>query len=274
MNLIPRPLRGSATTRYLLAALLALSVALHIGIAAERGPAGPRYGTVINGKTTDAMPESIRIAAWNIRRGKGLDGRRDLTRIAAGLTGFDVVGLNEVGGAIAGDDQAARLGQMLDLGWQFTPSQRRWYSDYFGNALLSRFAPEGWESVPIIHDLDRGVGHRHLQTIHYRWQGRDLAILLFHAERGPIRDRQIERAVREFKRHQTAVLLGDFNADQGAPVIRRLLDDPDVTAALTEPGIVDWIFTRGIRIEDAGLVPPGASDHPLVWAEIKPANDS
>ncbi len=270
----PRRLRGYSLSTILLSTLLAVSLLLHVAVASVRLPAGPQFGDAIPGKTVEAEGSVLRVAVWNIRRGKGLDGQRDLDRIAAGLVGYDFVGLNEVGGAFPPlEDQAAQLGQALDMGWQFTPSQRRWYIDYFGNAFLSRIDPVSWQSVPIIHDLERGTRHRHLQTVQLPWQDGELAIIIFHAERGPIRDRQIRRAIDEFERFKPAILMGDFNADGESALITELLNDGETNTAVNQPEMIDWIFARGVKISDSGYVPAGASDHPLVWAEISAATD-
>jgi hypothetical protein len=44
-----------------------------------------------------------------------------------------------------------------------------------------------------------------------------------------------------------------------------------VGTALGEPpsGVVDWIFVRGFRPVEGGLRDEGASDHPLLWAELE-----
>lgn len=262
--------RGYSWTSVVLALLLVVSIGLHIGIASQRQPVGPRFGENIPGETSLSAASTLRVATWNIRRGKGLDGERDLSRIADSLADFDIMGLQEVGGAFPPlPDQAARLGRALETGWQFMPSQRRWHIDYFGNALLSRLDPLAWQSIPIVNDLEKGTGHRHLQTIHYAWQNTELTLVILHAERGPIRDRQIERAFREFMQYDTAILMGDFNANSEDEAIRELLATGGVRSAVGEPGMIDWIFVRGLEIVDSGYVPAGASDHPLIWAELR-----
>ena len=57
--------------------------------------------------------------------------------------------------------------------------------------------------------------------------------------------------------------------------MRRLLAAPGVRDPLGEklgaaaPPRIDWILARGMRPVDAGLREQGASDHPLVWAELE-----
>lgn len=265
---------GSARINLLLALLLLATLALHVGLASIRQPVGPRYGDDIEGTPgNDTLnPGVLRVASYNIRRGRGLDGERDLDRIARALEGFDIVGLNEVGGAFPpAADQAERLGHALDMGWLYAPSQRRWYIDYFGNALLSRLAPVRWQSLPMVHDLEKGTGHRNVLTVVYDWQGRDFTLMVVHAETGEdIRRRQTHAIFEQFDRHPRAVLMGDFNATREDPLLREAAAKPGIRHA--NDG-VDWIFVRGFRIVDSGSRPAGPSDHPLVWANLEAPED-
>jgi endonuclease/exonuclease/phosphatase family metal-dependent hydrolase len=74
---------------------------------------------------------------------------------------------------------------------------------------------------------------------------------------------------------EPAVLLGDLNSDANDPLIRGLLSTPGVCDAVgPKPGPnraerIDWIIARGLRPVDAGIRDNGASDHPLVWAELE-----
>ncbi len=274
---IPATQKGLSSANVLLGALLALAVVLHIAIASVRYPVGPRYGDHVHGNTTHTthVAGELRVATYNIRRGKGLDGERDLARTAANLEpGYDIVGLNEVGGAFLPlRDDAALLGKALDTGWLFAPSQGRWYIDYFGNGLLTRLAPDDWQSLPMFHDLAKGTGHRQVLTVNYRWDSQPFAVLVVHAERGDVRDRQIRHAFAEFARHPRAILLGDLNATAAEPVMAEVLAMSDATSMFEADSalpreLVDWVVVRGFRLLEAGFVPPGASDHPVVWASL------
>jgi endonuclease/exonuclease/phosphatase family metal-dependent hydrolase len=84
---------------------------------------------------------TVRVATYNIHRGRGLDGRTRLSRIAAVLAMIDadIVALQEVIGASpmrAG--QAAELGAALAMGWVMAPT-RHLRTALFGNVVLSRF---------------------------------------------------------------------------------------------------------------------------------------
>jgi len=83
---------------------------------------------------------TIRVATYNIHRGRGLDGRTRLERIAAVLATIDadVVALQEVVGASPlKPGQAAELGAALGMGWVMAPT-RHMRTALFGNVVLSR----------------------------------------------------------------------------------------------------------------------------------------
>ena len=84
---------------------------------------------------------TVRVATYNIHRGRGLDGRTRLERIAAVLATIDadVVALQEVVGVSPlRDGQAAELGAALGMGWVMAPV-RHLRTAAFGNVVLSRF---------------------------------------------------------------------------------------------------------------------------------------
>ena len=84
---------------------------------------------------------TVRVATYNIHRGRGLDGRTRLERIAAVLATIDadIVALQEVVGASPlKPGQAAELGAALGMGWVMAPT-RHLRTALFGNVVLSRF---------------------------------------------------------------------------------------------------------------------------------------
>ena len=48
-----------------------------------------------------------------------------------------------------------------------------------------------------------------------------------------------------------------------------VLDPIGRTLGSQAPPRIDWILARGLRTVDAGMRDQGASDHPLVWAELE-----
>jgi endonuclease/exonuclease/phosphatase family metal-dependent hydrolase len=84
---------------------------------------------------------TVRVATYNIHRGRGLDGRTQISRIAAVLASIDadIVALQEVVGASPlRPGQAAELGAALGMGWVMAPT-RHLRTALFGNVVLSRF---------------------------------------------------------------------------------------------------------------------------------------
>ncbi len=84
---------------------------------------------------------AVRVATYNIHRGRGLDGRTRLERIAAVLATVDadIVALQEVVGASPlKPGQAAELGAALGMGWVMAPA-RHLRGALFGNMVLSRY---------------------------------------------------------------------------------------------------------------------------------------
>ncbi|MHC4179003.1 MAG: endonuclease/exonuclease/phosphatase family protein, partial [Planctomycetota bacterium] len=263
----------------ILLVLLAGGLVYHASLHA---PTGPAEGVALQGKITAAPSEqrSIRIGTFNIHAGKGRDGRRDLDRVAdcIALDELDFVALNEIRHARLwqGEDQAERLGRRLGMAWLFAPADRVWYHRESGNGLLSALPVSFWQRIPLSREYDHS--HRNAVLVGLRHRGRTIHVLLTHITRRDDRDRQSQlRAViaMYLALAEPAILVGDLNSDADDPLVRRLLEIPGVGDPVGEilgpdtPRRIDWIFTRGLRTIDAGLRDDGASDHPLIWAELE-----
>lgn len=86
-------------------------------------------------------PIDIRVATYNIHRGRGMDRRVRLERITAVLATIDpdVVALQEViGPGLSGMGQAEALGAGLGMGWVMAAT-RELRRHQFGNVVLSRY---------------------------------------------------------------------------------------------------------------------------------------
>lgn len=258
---------------------LLLALGLYASYAGRRTAVGPRYGHTI------VWPEGVRpvsrdrcrIATYNIHRGKGTDGLRDLGRTAEVLREVDLAGLNEVGGAvfIGRSDQAAQLGQRLQVGWLFAPNQRRWHRDHFGNGLLSRLTVAAWSHEPLPYDKLGSHSHRNILKTRVTLAGTPVPVLITHLDRGEIRLNQLQFVLQLFASHETAVLMGDFNSSETDPVMAGFLADANnidaVERALGDqdpPGRIDWILVRGLEVLSGGIHPTGVSDHPCFWVDI------
>jgi endonuclease/exonuclease/phosphatase family metal-dependent hydrolase len=107
---------------------------------------------------------AVRVATYNIHRGRGLDGRTRLERIAGVLAAIDadIVALQEVIGASPlKPGQAAELGAALGMGWVMAPT-RHLRTALFGNVVLSKFPVRHH----VQHDLTwKTCEHRSVQRV-------------------------------------------------------------------------------------------------------------
>jgi endonuclease/exonuclease/phosphatase family metal-dependent hydrolase len=262
--------------------LLLLSLAGLVYHGSLHAPTGPAEGVALQGKmpAVPVEPGRLRVGTFNIHAGKGRDGRRDLGRTAEAIAScrLDLVALGEVrGNRLRPErDQAAQLGRRLEMGWLFAPADRVWYCRESGNGLLSSRPARFWQRIPLPRQFDHSRRNVVLLGIEHR--DRTIHVLLTHITRGDDRDRrrQLRAVIAMFLAlGEPAILLGDMNSDAEDPQIRQLLQTPGVTDPVAEvlhaetPPRIDWIFARGFRSLDAGIHDSGASDHPLVWAEIE-----
>ena len=289
--------------RRLVAILLVLLLGGPLWHASRFSPTGPAEGVALEGEVTreemgtattlgrnaagasqagpkpaSMAPRTLRIGTFNIHGGKGADGCRDLDRVAQSLRGLDFAALNEVHGPRLWQslDQAGQLGQSLGLAWLFAPNTRTWYHLDSGNGLLSALPVAFWQRIPLAHRSDRG--YRNAVLAGLRHGDRTVHVLLTHITRHPDRSRQEQlRAVGDLylALAEPAILLGDLNSDANDPEIRRLLASPGVSDVVGRvlgpkaPPRIDWILVRGLRCVHAGILDHGASDHPMVWAELE-----
>ncbi|MBN1361964.1 MAG: endonuclease/exonuclease/phosphatase family protein [Sedimentisphaerales bacterium] len=259
---------------------MALCAALFVAHANRRTPVEPQSGTGVHRPegSKPVVQARFRVATYNIHRGKGTDGVRDLDRTADVLREADLVGLNEVGGPAfpGGSDQARQLGEALKIGWLFAPNQRRWYMYHFGNGLLSRPAVGPWTSEPLVYHEDRSRSHRNLLTASIAAGPQPVTVMVTHLDRGEIRPDQLSDVLVEFREHEPAILMGDFNTDATDPLLIELFADSNnvdaIGAALgdaDQPGRIDWIITRGMTVLSGGMEPVGVSDHPCYWVDVQ-----
>ncbi|WP_233607894.1 endonuclease/exonuclease/phosphatase family protein [Micromonospora chalcea] len=212
-----------------LTALAGLAAVLHV-------PPAPARAT--------AAPAAVRVAAYNIRMGFGLDGRLDLDALARELRGADIVLLSEVDRGWwlnGGHDTLALLARRLEMPYVFAPAA----DPVWGDAVLSRFparsgqtrrltahsAPTGAQALGVTLDLG----------------GRELAVVATHLQPPPGRD-PVEQAreVAEFAGRYAAgrplVLGGDLNTEPADPAF----------AEFTGAGLVDALApARPLRTSPA-----------------------
>jgi endonuclease/exonuclease/phosphatase family metal-dependent hydrolase len=157
---------------------------------------------------------AVRVATYNIHRGRGLDGRTRLERIAAVLAAIDadVVALQEVVGASPmKPGQAAELGAALGMGWVMAPT-RHLRTALFGNVVLSRF--------PVRHHVQYDVTwktceHRGVQRVDVDVEGETLHVYNVHLGTSLLERRfqaqRLASLVHDRRVPGPKIVLGDFN---------------------------------------------------------------
>ncbi|MFF0287784.1 endonuclease/exonuclease/phosphatase family protein [Streptomyces sp. NPDC005262] len=259
-----------------------------LGVAAV-----PPAGAVGHGR-----PVPLRVATYNIHAGAGMDNVFDLDRQAAELRALDadVIGLQEVD--VHWDtrsqwrDVAGELAERLHMRVSFAPiysldpttpgAPRR----EFGVAVLSRYRIVSAEN----HEITRlstqvpdpvpapapGFGE-----VVVRVKGMPVHVYVTHLDyRGDpsVRIAQVADTRRVMAEDEgRKVLLGDFNAEPGAPELAPLwqeLADAEPGAptypALNPVKRIDFVAVSkdGVRVRDAAVAETLASDHRPVVADL------
>lgn len=247
----------------------------------QRRAVPPAAGTSLSGVTGEPPRKrsTLRIATFNIHGGTGRDGRCDLIRTGDALKSFDFVLLNEVHGTYfwQATGQAEQLAELSRKRWLFAPTEERWWHHQFGNAVLTAAGVTWWQRLPL---PGGNRGHRNLVLMEIEHARRMVRIVATHLDRNdPVaRAAQLAAASDLFLAlAPPVILMGDLNTTADEAPLAVLLSRSDIHDPLHEvlrdgtPRHIDWILTRGLKTVDAGMIDNGASDHPLVWAEL--AND-
>ncbi|MGB5673610.1 MAG: endonuclease/exonuclease/phosphatase family protein [Gemmatimonadota bacterium] len=177
-------------------------------------------------------PDVVRILAYNIKHGLGMDGKVDLERVASVIRSVqpDVVTLQEIDSVTSRtglEDQATRLGELTGMQAMFGG-----FMDYrggrYGMALLSRYPVVEWEN----HRLPDGAEPRtalaaRVQLLKPGYgQGPQVVVVGVHLYANT--EERLAQAARlvELFADETApvVLAGDFNSIPDSKVIRLLED--------------------------------------------------
>ncbi|WP_369131222.1 endonuclease/exonuclease/phosphatase family protein [Modestobacter roseus] len=248
---------------------------------------------------TERAPLPVRLVTFNVHHGVGDDGRHDLPRLARLLADVDadLICLQEVdrrfGPRSEGVDQAELLSRALEMDLAWGPAidapgpagsedggDRRQY----GNALLSRLPLLATE----VHPLPGGGEPRSALRVQVGLTDGALWVTTTHLSSGSAADRARQAAaVTELQITAPGVLVGDLNADAGAPelaALRERLSDAWQQAAarsdqggrlslhreagLTHPARrprvrIDQVWvTGGVSVADARVLDgAGTSDH-------------
>jgi endonuclease/exonuclease/phosphatase family metal-dependent hydrolase len=236
------------------------------------------------GDTPLSSPSTVlSVATFNIHSGRGRDRKLDIGRTRAIFKSTpDIIGLNEVRGtwseAALGPNQATQLGNLLAMRYAFVPTERRWWHDHFGNALLSRLPIRDIHRLPL--PGTRGKAFRNAILAQFEFQQKTVQLLSVHVDSQSDRELQLRTVLSLFQGLQPpAILIGDLNSTPEDPQLMQFLAQPDVIDALNGVEFsagsrrIDWILARGFRCRSSELVDNDASDHPLAIAELELAGD-
>lgn len=255
-------------------------------ILAAAGCSSTRFASFESPGTREVQaPPTLRILAYNIKHGRGMDGAVDLRRIAEVIDRAkpDVVALQEVDSAVERSgrvDQATILGELTGMHSVFGT-----FFDYqggrYGMALLSRY--------PFIshtnHLLPKGVEYRAALAGRIRVgdDGPEVVVVGIHLVwTGEERYSQAARLIEIFRGETTPVILaGDFNSTPDSEVMDLLGtawrvppkgEDRFTFPADAPDREIDYILYRpGERfeaVEHRVIHEPSASDHRPVLLEL------
>ncbi|MEU5525730.1 endonuclease/exonuclease/phosphatase family protein [Micromonospora chersina] len=201
---------------------------------------------------------AVRVVAYNIRMGFGLDGRLDLDALARAVDGSrpDVVLLSEVdrGWLLnGGHDTLALLAGRLRMPYVFAPAA----DPVWGDAVLSRFPVRAGETRPLAaHGAPTGA---QALGVTLDLGGRDLAVVATHLQpppgQGPVAQaREVAAFATRYAAGRPLVLGGDLNTEPADPAF----------AEFTRAGLVDALTAaRPLRTSPADD-PRTQIDHVLV----------
>jgi len=224
------------------------------------------------------LAEELRLFAYNIHHGQGMDGKLDLERIAKVIAAEnpDLVALQEVDKVCkrSGEvDQAAELAKILKMEQRFGK-----FMDYqggeYGMAVLSRLPIE----KTIVHKLPKGSEPRIALEVVVKspkWPGK-FSFISIHNDwmKEPLRVQQIEALQTGLKdRKHPVILAGDFNAKPKSDSLikleengwKMLREGRKNTWSASKPKVeIDFFFAKGLRafrFQDRVIEERIASDH-------------
>lgn len=256
-----------------------LTVAL-IAVARKSKPAISKAGISLLSQPKHIQePKVLKVASYNIQTGKSLDGKRDLLASAHVMAGADLVGVQEVYapgfdgylGLFSG--QAERLAEHGKFGWLFSATRKRWFREHRGNAILSKIPVSDWR-VEMLPDTS-GKSFRNMTIAKVHWQGKSFHFINTHLHTRDGREDQLERVLQEFTQYPRAILLGDFNSRATATALSNALKNIEITDAVTAAGLdldnidrIDWILTKGFKVNTGEMLEKGVSDHPYYQVSL------
>ncbi|NWK56736.1 endonuclease/exonuclease/phosphatase family protein [Verrucomicrobiaceae bacterium N1E253] len=241
--------------------------------------------------------QPLKVLAYNIHHGRGMDGKVDLERIAKVIAekSPDLVALQEVDKNVrrsGGVDQAAELAKLLKMDYVFAKAIDLQGGEY-GLAVLSKF-PLGQS---VVHKLPGKGEPRIALEVRTQYQGKELSFVSLHLERNAA-DARSEQVMAVMKRmggrDHAVILAGDFNAHrEGEPIQQLVKGGWNVLSKNDGNGIrtfhgekhrkdatlpgrkeIDFVVLKGLKLSSYvhGVIQEfKASDHRPIYAELTTA---
>ena len=257
----------------------------------SKAAALPAAAEKLSGPCDPNALESLHVASYNIRAGKGTDGIRDLSRTAKLLRGTDFVGMQEVdsGRLRSGfENQAEVIASYLDHDYaEHFPAET--YSllqggGSYGNAVTSSLRVLESDMFDLPRILNKPL--RRLAWVKVEVNCEPVHTFVIHVTNAPgtsgtVQWTQIEAALAIIDEKigdppEPHIFMGDFNAAPDGYIVKQLrkrFTDSVLTRApetYAEPR-GDYIFVAGdLEVLDAGHVLNGSSDHPAVFTTLRP----
>ena len=243
--------------------------------------------------TKVVMPDTLKVATYNVHRWQGANGRAKPDVARAGYViselGADVVALQEVlrpfdgeglVDDLSGEDPLGQLCEELDLHLAFAVT-RRHRRGQLGNAILSRFPITSISVIDISHSR---IERRGALAAQVGLDGPPIGVVATHLS---LVDRTRHKQVQSLMEHPAlnagpAVLMGDMNAWRKCKGSQALEDGLNLHHNFDWPAsfpagrpmlALDRIYTRAVSVvsihEHDSPAARKASDHLPVVAEIE-----
>ena len=247
-------------------------------IARRAKPAHNQRGTQLSSQyrnQIDSNAKAFSLATYNIQTGKSLNGVRNINASAAVLKDVDIAGVQEVYATGwlnrlgLGISQTQALAQIGGFAYLFCATRRRWLREHRGNALLSKLAVSDWR-IHMLPDKS-GKSYRNMTVASVHWQGEVFHLINTHLHTREGREQQLAVVLAEFAKYPRAILMGDFNTTADDGLLASALADKTVEMVdairvagldLHNPERIDWILTKGFRVQAGRMLDKGVSDHP------------
>ncbi len=205
-----------------------------------------------------AWPSTLRVLAWNIHHGEGLDKRLDLPRLAEVIKQADpdIVLLQEVDDRAQRTQQVAQVEELAKLtGLHGTFGKAMDFEGGgYGNAILTRQAPAATRVIP----LPGGGEPRCALEVTLKFGDRELFAVSTHLDVSSPESRaqHAQKLAAEYAAKPSLVILGgDFNDRPGTPTLQ----------AFTAP----WVVEK--KQGDPATIPADAPRREIDFILLKPA---